>query len=102
MLNGESLHVTQQCPTQARCPTSLEEPFEFHSKAELSRKCNYRKSLPPGSTLEHNQRVPYQSGIANGNGTLSIAAEISQVSMKQCSLLNSVCSSSFICKATVM
>ena len=30
--------------------------------------------------------VPYQSGIANGNGSLSMAAEISQVSMKQCAL----------------
>ena len=53
-------------------------------------------------TLERNQTVPYQSGIANGNGTLSMAAEVSQVSMKQCALLNNVCSGSFICKTTVM
>ena len=76
--------------------------MEFQPKAELSRKSNYRKSLPPGSTLERNQRVPYQSGIANGNGVLSMAAEISQVSMEQCALLNSVCSGIFIRKATVM
>ena len=64
---------------------SMEEPFEFQLKFELIRKCNYRKSLqnyrkslPPGSTLERSQRVPYQSGIANGNGALSMAAEISQ------------------------
>ena len=76
--------------------------MEFQPKAELSRKCNYRKSLPPGSTLERNQRVPYQSGLATGNGVLSMAAEISQVSMKQCALLDSVYSGSFICKATVM
>ena len=85
------LHL--QCPNPARRPMSM----EFRPKAELSRKCNYRKSLPPGSTLERNQRVPYQSGIANGNGTLSMAAEISQVSMKQCARLNRVCSGSFIC-----
>ena len=57
---------------------SMEEPFEFQLKFELIRKCNYRKSLPPGSALERSQRVPYQSGIANENGTLSMAAEISQ------------------------
>ena len=90
------LHL-QSPKTQARRPMSMEEPFEFQLKFELSRKCNYRKSLPPGSTLERNQRVPYQSGIANGNGTLSMAADISQVSMKQCARLNSVCSGSFIC-----
>ena len=88
--------------TQARRPMSMEEPFEFQLKFELSRKCNYRKSLPPGSTLERNQRVPYQSGIVNGNPTLSMAAEITQVSMKHCALLNSVYSGSFICKATVL
>ena len=69
---------------------SMEEPFEFQPKTELSRKCDYRKSLPPGSTLDRSQRVQYQRGILNGNGALSMAPDFSQVSMKLISISNIV------------
>ena len=71
-----------QSPTRARRPMSMEEPFEFQPKADFSRKCDFRKSLPAGSTLERSQRAQCQSGISNGNGTLYMAADVSQVSVK--------------------
>ena len=75
---------TLQSPTRPRRPMSMEESFEFQPQVHLNRKCDYRKSMPPGSTLERNQRTQYQRGVSNGNGRLAVAAEVVQVSLRLC------------------
>ena len=48
---------------------SMEEPFEF--KIKLSRKCNYNKSLSPGSTLERTKEYHTRVGLQMGMGLCS-------------------------------
>ena len=77
-----SLHPV--VPDTTQTPMSMEESFEFQPQMHLNRKCDYRKSMPPGSTLERNQRAQYQRGVSNGNGRLTVAAEVVQVSLRLC------------------